>query len=173
MRERAGPVSRAWQRRLEESAEMAEALYKPFWASTPAPRPPKALPQGPIGEILRYVPDAVALDLSTHQIAVLNEALARRRRQKRHAIDYRGAIPWFGRRFYFSFLAGPEGRQRQDQARKFSPRRMIIKVGSLMGLYLAVAAMAFPAILVLYFIKTLAGIDLFEGHSVLHNFIFW
>lgn len=152
---------------------MTEALYKPFWALRPAEQASGTQPQGPISEILRYVPDVVALDLDAHQVAVLNEALARRRRQKRHAIDYRGVVPWFGRRYYFSFLAGPEGRQRHEGARKFSPRRMIIKVGSLMGLYLALAAMAFPVILLLYFVKTLAGIDLFEGHSVLHGFIFW
>lgn len=151
---------------------MAEALYKPFWAAEAVAPAPTPLPDGPLADVLRFVPQSVPLDLSEHQIAVLNQALARRRRHKKHSIDYRGGLRWFGRHYYFSFLAGPEGRRLHARER-LSPRRLIIKVGSIVGMYMLLAAMAFPLLLALYFIKTLAGIDLFEGHSVLHNFIFW
>lgn len=130
------------------------------------------MPDGPLKDVLRYVPQNVAIELSPHQIAVLNEAMTRRRRIKNHAFDYRGRIRWFGKRYYVAILAGPETRVVIGGKPVLTPRRMIIKVGNFVGLYVLLAATAFPVVLFLYFLKSLAGIDLFEGPSPLHD-LFW
>lgn len=152
---------------------MAETHYKPFWsheaAVTPAPR---QLPKGPIAEVLHYVPDDVPFSLSAHQIDVLNEALARRRRQRKHAIDYRGRINWFGKRYYVSLLAGPELRWPTDGTREFCPQRFALKVGSITGLYMLAAALVLPILLLAYLLKSFAGIDLLDGPSLLHELFF-
>lgn len=152
---------------------MAEALYKPFWSreatqTRPVSRP---LPPGPIAEVLQYVPDDVPFELSAHQIDVLNEALGRRRRARKHVIDYRGRLNWFGKRFYLTMLAGPEMRWPSDGTREFCPQKFALKVGSAVGLYMMAAGLLLPAIVILYFLKALAGVDLLEGPSLIHDML--
>jgi len=153
---------------------MTETRYKPFWSqqTVQAQPPARKLPDGPIADVLQYVPEDVPFSLSAHQINVLNEALARRRRQRTHAIDWRGRINWFGKRFYVSLLGGPELRFPTDGTREFCAQRFGLRVGSILGVYMLAAAVVLPAILIAYLVKSFAGIDIFDGPSVLHGLMF-
>lgn len=150
---------------------MAEAAYKPFWARQTTVSVTDNLPDGPIADVLRYVPSSVALDLTEHQIAVLNEALARRRQQKRHSIDYRGTLNWLGRRYYVSLFAGPEVRTTAHES-WFSPRRLIREGLGLASIGAGSVVATGLFIVGLYLVKSLAGINLLDGPSFMHEFFF-
>lgn len=93
-----------------------------------------------------------------------------------HAINLRMSIPWFFGRRYFVFLAGKD-RRGTNQELSIHEQRQNTPVGwaFLAGTLLlwAIFTSSIVSIVVLYLLKTWAGIDLIEGaspiQSILHS----
>jgi len=98
--------------------------------------------------------------------------MTRRRRLKNHSIDYSATINWFGKRYYLSVVGGPESRSLPLGKLNFCTRRLIPMVGHVLGIYILVAAMVVPLILLLYFVKSVLAVDFFDGPSLLHGLFF-
>ena len=86
-----------------------------------------------------------------------------------HVIDYRVSVPFFGKRFYVTLLAG---RERRSLARlagegQLPSVQMFNLNPALLGILLAIVifGMAMGA----YIVKSALGIDLFEGDSAMHE----
>ncbi len=93
-----------------------------------------------------------------------------------HSIDYRISMSIFGQQIYFVFLSGCDQRAMHrviadDQLRSFST--YVLKV-VLVLLFLVCASLMLlgGGVVGLYVLKSSLGIDVFEGHSVLHDLIY-
>jgi hypothetical protein len=104
----------------------------------------------------------VRASLTPTQTHAIETAIRANKPYQKHPIDLRGAFPLFFARFYFVFLMGRDRRQRVKE--KEAARRKSTVLGSaLISVYLLIC-MLMPIIgLVLYALKSLIGIDLFEG----------
>lgn len=122
--------------------------------------------------IAGMVPDARAQFTSAH-LAALEVAIARTRPSPdRHKTDFRVSLPFFGRRYYLRFLGGIEQRndgrlQREGQS---CPRRQSLAYTVLLSVLVSSGLVA--GVVILYFLKSVLGVDLFQDHSIIHNLIF-
>ena len=108
-------------------------------------------------------PDDVSADIAGHGQGKPHD----------HALDYRISFRLLGLRLYFVLLAGIEQRSphRLHQAGQLrSTTLLAAKLVLLMVMLLGLITMLMAAGIVgLYIVKSLAGIDLFEGESFLHG----
>lgn len=152
-----------------------------------APRPPplpsyfpdhqgaaaQYVPSQDLARLLAALPASAGARFSSEQLAVLDIAVARTRpRPGKHKIDYRVSVPFFGRRYYFVFLMGRERRtlmrihsEGQDTVWRMSVAYTILMSAIAMGGFVA-------AIMLLYVVKSMVGIDLFDEHSFLHRLLY-
>ncbi len=118
---------------------------------------------GPDDEFLKKffsrIPDATAASYSEEQLAGVKMAFGGRSRG-RHAINIRGSLPLFGRRFYLVWLMGWERRGSRRTA-ALARRHSLRLLGN------AIAIVAFFGVILLavvgglYAIKVASGIDVF------------
>jgi hypothetical protein len=76
-----------------------------------------------------------------------------------HAIDLRSTIKFFRYRYYYVFVAGRNRRELSARERRLG---LLIQAAAL-GVFLTFSALV--GILVLYLLKSAAGIDIFPGFS--------
>lgn len=117
--------------------------------------------------MMANVPEEITQTFSDQQLVALS--LASIPRVSPHVIDYRVSIPFFGKRYYLTVLAGRERRSRARLARE--GQLMSGQVARLDATVLGVA-LAFGLIALafgLYIVKSALGIDLFEGNSAMHE----
>lgn len=125
------------------------------------------LPRGDIRRdpaMLRFlarVPDEVASTFTDEQLFQIRNAIGARQ-WGRHALDIRGTfslplIPWRG---YFVVLAGRNRRALSEREQHISA----FMVAAMLMLFIAFCVLL--GLLVLYLIKSAAGIDLFPGFSL-------
>ncbi len=87
----------------------------------------------------------------------------------KHVIDYRVSVPFFGRRFYLTLLAGREQRSKARLAAEMQLASVQIKNRNPVILALMFTLAIFAGVTGLYIIKSALGVDMFEGDSALHD----
>ena len=112
-----------------------------------------------------------AATFTDEQIAGLNAALVDAD-TRYHAIDYRTSISFFGIPFYVTFLMGRERRSRERLAMEGQTQVHRVAIAHIvLTLLIALSCLAAMAC-ILYLAKSAMGIDLFDGHSSLHEMFF-
>lgn len=159
--------------RVAASTERFKIASHPHWidpnglelAVTPAKSP-----EGPFayGRMLRRLPAAIRESLTQDQLDAISDALVPD--APTHVIDYRVSIPFFGRRFYITLLAGRERRSLERLAREAQLRAKHIAIFySIILLFLGCVSVI-GLVLLGYLTKSALGIDLMDGPSILHQF---
>lgn len=111
--------------------------------------------------LIKQMPPDVADSFTAKQIEHLNRSLASNQ-WKKHPIDIRStlSLPFVRYRFYFVFLAGRNRRSLSRQEEKISRFMLALFI----ALYVFVSVLF--GLLLLYLLKSAAGINLFEGFSL-------
>ncbi|KAA8601450.1 hypothetical protein F0Z19_1177 [Vibrio cyclitrophicus] len=104
--------------------------------------------------LLNRMPKHVQASFSDEQLSHLKVAIGARQWGK-HALDCRGVIKFFKYRYYFVILAG-RNRRELSQAEKKASR---------VAQAIVVTISLFTILLILYLIKSVLGINVFEGFS--------
>lgn len=161
--------------RTETSPARYEIASHPHWIdpngvelAAPAVKPP----EGPFiyGRMLRRLPAPIRESLTREQLAAISDALIPD--PPTHAIDYRVSVPFFGKRFYITLLAGRERRSLARLAREAQLRaKHIAMFYSVILLFLGCVSVIGLALLG-YVTKSALDIDLMDGPSFLHQFFF-
>ena len=114
--------------------------------------------------------DSVALQKSPRAASASDTAQTTSARP--HEIDIRLSLPWFNGRHYIRILTGPERRtpQRLHTEGQTGLARISIFYGVILFLFFASAM--FGAAIFLYLVKSMLGINIFESHSMLHQFFY-
>lgn len=114
-----------------------------------------------IKRLLERMPDSVGEKLDDEQLTHIRNAIGARKWGK-HGIDRRGTLtfPFVGWRYYYVFIIGKNRRQLSSQE-----KRVAALIGTIFVFGLITFAILF-ALLVLYLLKSAAGIDLFPGFSL-------
>lgn len=114
--------------------------------------------------LFTMLPEDVARSLNDAQLEAIACAFGARR-WRDHAVDLRGLLPLFGRSYYFVLLAGAERRSRE---RRLRDRLLhpLISLGN--GIFAAVffAGILFSALVSLYILKSILGINLLPDISL-------
>jgi hypothetical protein len=146
--------------------------HAPVWVQGGGqPSASPAIPSHPVFErIMAQMPLAIRQTFTPEQLAALSHATLPA--TAKHAIDYRISLPFFGRRYYLTILAGREQRSLNRLLREgqLMLSRAVAFYTFAIGGLAGVAVIA--AMLVLYVMKGLLGVDLFEGspmHDALQN----
>jgi hypothetical protein len=110
--------------------------------------------------VLKKIDPQVFKTLNLLQLEAISQAIAGTDKSKRHAFDFRGAIPLFFRRYYFVMLAG---RDRRSATRTIEAgrRKSSSVVALLLMSYCVICGAVFFCLLALYLLKSFLGIDLF------------
>lgn len=116
------------------------------------------------------LPVVVRSTFTRDQLAALAHGLSLER--AKHLVDYRASIRCVGQAYYLRVLIGPEKRDRSRLQREGQVG--IGKVAALLLVtgWLTMAAIAAVAAIALYVLKSLLGIDLLDGPSILHDLFF-
>ena len=123
---------------------------------------PEDIRQDPgIRRLLERMPDSVAKSFNDEQLMHIRNAVGSRN-WGNHSIDVRGTmtIPMVGWRYYYVFLFG-KNRRRLNNAEK----HIALFAGTLF-LTAVTTISILVVLLVLYLLKSAAGIDLFPGFSL-------
>jgi hypothetical protein len=114
-----------------------------------------------IRRLLERMPESVASSFSDEQLMHLRNAVGARN-WGNHSIDARGVVtfPMLGWRYYYVILLGKNRRQLSPREANFA-----LSIGSLFFILLLLLIFTFT-LLVLYLLKSAAGIDLFSGFSL-------
>lgn len=121
------------------------------------------------------LPTDIRAALTSEQIARLEDIIADRRAV--HAVDYRASSSFCGRHFYLTLFLGPENRSLR-RLRTEGQRRTLYRVlaevaGFCMTISMLTCLIVGAAVIVLYVTKSALGIDLMQGHSMLHDYFYW
>lgn len=111
-----------------------------------------------IKNLLKRIPENVQKSFTEEQLVHLKTAIGARQWGS-HLIDSRGVLKFFRYRYYFVILAGRN--RRQLSASEIKASRIAQSI--------LVSICLFFLLLLLYLIKSVLGIDLFQGFS----FGFW
>ncbi|GIU18367.1 hypothetical protein [Shewanella sp. MBTL60-007] len=114
-----------------------------------------------VNRALGNMPKVHAESYSETQLLYLRRALMNNRWQK-HMIDNRGSfyLPFIGWRFFYVFLLG---RNKRAYSRKEKQLSLALFLLSIVAFILMSVALG---LLLLYLLKSMLGIDLFEGTSL-------
>ena len=130
-------------------------------------------PSAELSRIISALPICCKTKFTPELLSALDVAMARtRQRPNSHKIDYRVSVPVFGRRYYIVLLAGKERRTiaRISSEGHNKTWRITLAYAILMS---ALACAGLVGIIVLlYFVKTMVGVDLFEQNSILHGLFY-
>lgn len=107
-----------------------------------------------IVNLLNRMPKHVQASFTDEQLSHLKVAIGARQWGK-HTLDCRGVVRFFKYRYYFVLLAGRNRRQLSQAEKKASRVAQAI----------VVTISLFVILLILYLIKSVLGINVFEGFS--------
>jgi len=119
------------------------------------------------------LPRSAGATFTPEQLAALDVAVARTRPHRAtHKLDYRVSLPLLGRRYYVVLLAGKERRSlsRISGDGQNTTWRLSVAYAILMSVIATGGIVA--AVVLLYVVKSMVGLDLFEEHSVLHSLFY-
>ncbi len=134
---------------------------------------PAYAPSRDLQHLLQAIPASAGIRFSNEHLAALDVAIERTRlRQGRHSLDFRVSLPVLGKRYYLVLLGGKERRSRarlrsdgQDAARR-------LWIGYALVVSVLFSASVVFGIMLLYLVKSMLGIDVFDEHSVMHDLFF-
>ncbi|MCB1485807.1 MAG: hypothetical protein KDJ17_13050 [Hyphomicrobiaceae bacterium] len=160
---------------FEEPLHPYETASRPHWitlegqplrqVSRPAFRRPFQFER-----MLAKLPPYVRNSLTKQQLDCISDALIPDPPQ--HTIDYRASIPLFGRRFYVALMAGRERRSLARLAQEGQSRARRVAGLYAVIMLLLVGAAFVACVLLGYVVKSALGVDLIEGPSILHQYVF-
>ena len=122
--------------------------------------------------IRRIDPDVMA-SLTHDQREAIVEAVSSSRPLNRHPIDFRGIAPLFFANYYYVFLMGRDKRY-GTQTKEATRRQGTALAGGAVFFLFAISPILVLALIVLYLLKSFAGIDLVQGEHAwefLGNFL--
>jgi len=109
--------------------------------------------------LLQRVPSGIRDSFSEEQLSALKVAFGARKWGK-HPIDLRGTANIWRWRYYFVFLIGRNNRSLSNREKRLS---LLLKA-ALMSAFIMFSTLL--GLLVIYLIKSAAGIDIFPGFSL-------
>jgi hypothetical protein len=147
---------------------------------TISPTPPTAygdrLAADPVLQRLFWaMPAHVRATFSREQIEALADAT--RPARPYHILAIRRTVRLPGRRYYLAVLVGRDRRRKLSRLELYIQRGMKeswfrrVVVG--LGLLLLAACVALGVICIAYLAKSALNIDLLDGHSLLHDLLYW
>lgn len=133
---------------------------------------PPAPPARPFAyeRMIRRLPATVRDSFTPEQLDAISDALIPD--PPSHLVDYRVSIPFFGRRYYVTLLAGRERRSLARLAREAQLRAKHIAMFYSVMLLLLTCISVIGLVLLGYVFKSALGIDLTDGPSLLHQLVF-
>ncbi len=90
-----------------------------------------------------------------------------------HALDFRVSLPAPGGGIYLVLLAGSEKRNATRLACEGQTHATRVSIAFLFLTLVSLAFLGLGCITFLYIVKSMAGIDLFDGPSFLHNLAYF
>jgi hypothetical protein len=156
---------RTFQNTLKDPSEPVwESLGETTTASVPIPAHPA------FQRILGKLPARILNSFSAEQLRYL--AIASQPQPGQHIVDYRASIGFFGKRFYLTVLFG---RERRNLERLFAEGQLAARRLTLAYGFMAIIAAAFLTVITifgLYITKSALNIDLLDGPSTMHEWVF-
>ncbi len=124
---------------------------------------------------LHPLPPDIRAALTNEQLERLERIVADRRTM--HTVDYRASSSFCGRHFYLTLFVGPESRSLRRLNAEGQRRKFHRVLGEIIGFCASVSLLAClivgATVITLYVAKSALGIDLLEGHTILHDFFYW
>lgn len=111
-----------------------------------------------IAVFLDKIPLAVRESFDEQQLMALQKAVSETS-WKKHPIDFRSSLSFFSYQYYYVFIAGRDQRQMTRQEIRFK-RLMLLAFVTLFIIFSTLLGL-----LVIYLIKSAAGIDIFPNYS--------
>jgi len=136
---------------------------------------PMPLRRNPLlSRVLARVPTHIHATFTPEQIEALDAAS--QEIGASHLVAYRAALPGWRKRYYLAVFVGLDRRRKltsferllRSGMRQTATRRLILSTLAL----LLVLLLLFSLFCGLYVLKSLAGIDVFKGHSFLHDILY-
>lgn len=150
----------------------ADTVPRPYFVDRDGNAPPFR-PSHELLRILAAIPPTASSVFTPQQLAALDVAIARTRpRPGSHKLDYRVSVPFFGRRYYFVLLGGKDRRTRARVIHEGHAATWRLSLAYVILMSAVMSGGMFAVVLVLYVVKSLLGINVFEEHSILHNLFF-
>lgn len=148
---------------------------RPHWIDTNGAKLSASVPTHTVGpfaytRMLYRLPAPIRESLTLEQLAAISDALVPD--PPSHAIDYRVSVPFFGKRFYITLLAGRERRSLERLAREAQLRAKHIASFYSVALLLLSCIFMIALVLLGYVAKSALNIDLMDGPSFLHHLFF-
>jgi hypothetical protein len=109
--------------------------------------------------VLRRIDADVLESLSPDQYEAIKEGISAARPYARHPVDWRGVLPLFFARYYFVLLMGRD-RRTSTVKKEITRKQKGAFAGGAMFFLVALSPLMVVALVVLYFFKSAAGIDL-------------
>lgn len=121
------------------------------------------------------LPPDIRAVLTSEQLERLERIVADRRTL--HTVDYRASSSFCGRHFYLTLFVGPESRSLRRLNAEGQRRKIYRVLAEITGFCVPVSLLAClivgATVITLYVAKSALGIDLLEGHTVLHDYFYW
>lgn len=124
----------------------------------------------PFRRLILSLPAHVRATLTADQLDALS--LATRPQQAPHQFQYRISFPFLWRRYYLALFFGRERRSLSRLLREGQISAQRTSIVMLAGLSLLVGVSVLTTLASLYLAKSLLGIDLIDGPSVLHGLFY-
>ena len=146
--------------------------FEPVWTSTGQQhqQPPNIERHPTFERMLCKMSTEARSSFSIDQLALLSKIT--KPPPPLHWIDYRVSLPFFGGRYYLTFLFGKERRvlSRIKSEGQASLTKTSIVYVAVLWLLISISLLA--SLVLLYVIKSAVGLDLFSGPSVFHDFAY-
>lgn len=120
--------------------------------------------------MLKRLPPGVLSTLTPVQLDAISDALIPD--PPSHALDYRVSIPFMGRRYYVTLLAGRERRSLARLAREAQLHAKHVAAFYAFALLILGCLTLIGTVLIGYVVKSALDIDLMDGPSLLHGYFF-
>lgn len=120
--------------------------------------------------MLRRLPATVRNALTEEQLDAISDALIPD--PPTHAVDYRVSIPFFGKRFYITLLAGRERRSLERLAREAQLHAKHIALFYSVMLMVLACISFIGLVLISYVVKSALDVDVMDGPSFLHRYFY-
>ncbi len=104
----------------------------------------------------------VRATLTPRQVDAIEKAIRANKPYQKHPIDLRGTFPLFFLKLYFVILIGRD-RRLPTRNKEAARRRNAVLGSALMSVYVMISLLLPVALVLLYLVKSIAGIDLIEG----------
>ncbi|MCH7903543.1 MAG: hypothetical protein IH944_03140 [Armatimonadetes bacterium] len=113
--------------------------------------------------VVRDLPVEIRTGMSREQLQAIRKAVSRQTSKRRHFIDVRILIPLIFTQLYVVFLIGRDTRKETEDVmddRRSEGGKIVLRAWSV----ILATVVVFTGLVVLYIVKTRAGINLFDGH---------